>query len=116
MSPGISGVAMVRVPPTWLRSANAPAATHSLFAVVVIGRGAAPTENGLPIGCPVRALSRQTVPSNSFATQMVLVVAARAVGPSPTGVVMVTLSVTRSIRDTDLDSELATQTLPAARR
>ena len=46
----------------WLRSANAPAAIQSLCAAVVIARGAAPTENGLPIGCPVWALSRHTVP------------------------------------------------------
>src|SRR5690349_25103726 len=105
---------MVRVPPMWLRSANAAAATQSLFAAVVIARGDVPTGNGLPTGCPVEALSRHTVPSNSFATQMVFGVAARAVGPSPTGVVMVTLLVTRSIRDTDFDSELVTQTPPAA--
>src|SRR5262245_18605080 len=114
-SPGSSGVAIVRVPPTWLRSAKAVDATHSLSTAVVNASGDAPTENDLPFSCPIRASIRATVPSNSLATQIVFLVAARAAGPLPVGTV-VTLFVTGSIRDTDWDSELATHTLPPETR
>src|SRR5262245_6420485 len=114
-SPGIVGVAIVRVPPTWLGSASAPAPTQSLPAMVVKVCGAAPTENGLPVTFPFRASICAIVPSNSSATQIVSVVAASDTGPSPT-VRVDTLLVTGSIRDTDCDSELATQTLPPATR
>jgi hypothetical protein len=63
----------------------------------------------------VAVSTRETVPSYSLLTQIALFVAVIEVGPSRTSMVLVTWLVARSIRETFLDSELATHTSTPAR-